>query len=808
MTNRLSSTSAGLTRRAIYISLIAAIANLIAAFEYFYLASEENAWQLYVLAGNTLALALIGFVSGFLTRRGRLETGIWLLCLAGGVAFGVAPFLVSGMGVVYGGGIALLIVMIAWQTMPIRAARQLTIWGLGAGMVGVGADLVDLPNRIPAPALVISGITVLVVGATIAFGFYNLRQFQNYNLRSKLIISFVGVVVLAVTIVAFVTNRYIKAQITQQLGSSISVLAGSQGSEVGDYILGNYHYLETLALNLAIHDSLSDFSQAPPLDFNIIQQLDQQWRTADAANDDTDPLVVQVIVNPLADELRKFRQTFPAHAEVFLTDLQGVIIASTNRTSDYYQADEDWWQAVYENGRGKPYIGQPDFDASSQLYAINIAVPVFTDDKFVGILRTTLDISALVNLLDAAKFGKTGVAELWLPDNRLLSKVRGGFLPLSDEDVVRLNAIQNSFGSFFFEGGTSLVSQSLITSHNVEDVAFIEALGWHVIVHEDLTEALAPLTTITRATILISILVMAGAALAGYQMAQFLSAPIVQLTSVADEVRAGNLNIEAPVRTGDEVGTLAATFNNMTAQIRTLVDTLEQRVADRTRALATSTEVSRRLSTILDQSQLVKEVVEEIQHAFNYYHAHIYLWDAKRENLVMVGGTGEAGRLMLASGHLIPAERGLVGRAAETGTVVLVPDVSQTIGWLPNPLLPDTKAEIAVPILLGDTVLGVLDVQQNRVGGLDQNDADLLLSIVNQVAIALQNAQAYAAAQKQVIKEAQRSEIIQKIQGSTSVEEALKISVRELGHVLGTVTKVKLGTSGDNGHKTFVLDEK
>ena len=328
------------------------------------------------------------------------------------------------------------------------------------------------------------------------------------------------------------------------------------------------------------------------------------------------------------------------------------------------------------------------------------------------------------------------------------------------------------------------------------------------LVDRDVNEGLESLTI---NTLVGSAIVLIVSILVGFFIANGIVQPVTQLEKAAGQMEAGNLAVQADVKSGDEIGALAVAFNGMASRLRQTTADLEQRalkLEQQSQVIQTSAEVSRRLSTILDEQELAITVVEQVQSAFDYYHAHIYLFNEKGNSLIMRGGTGEAGQTMLAQGHQIAPGQGLVGRAAQTNTAVLVPDVSRDESWLANPLLPDTKAETAVPIAIGDQVVGVLDVQHDVVNGLNQDDVDLLQSLTNQIAVALRNSRTFSETQQQAEQETRLNTINQKIDAASTTEQVMQIAVRELGELIGAEkTAIRLLDNNDrleNGrHKTI-----
>ncbi|GAB4553082.1 MAG: hypothetical protein Fur0016_10370 [Anaerolineales bacterium] len=468
--------------------------------------------------------------------------------------------------------------------------------------------------------------------------------------------------------------------------------------------------------------------------------------------------------------------------------------------NNYYE--QAWYRLAKESQ--KIILSPPYFDeGGAKIWMVTWSVPFFDEKGQVkGVATTDIAFSQTQEIIRQIEIGEDGYAFLIDSQGTLLGI--GGkkaqykimqdtmFLSNNTSDASEWNEVikEMTAGKSGFVGVTDPVGTEIYVAY----LPIGLETGWSLGLALPQTELLQPVVQLQNRLIIISVVILFLATIVMLLLSQSITHPLQEIISWANSFSQEKLRstesgvIQTPplqIKTNDEIEELAHAFNQMSGELTTTLNTLEQQVSNRTKALQASLEVSRRLSTATSPRQLAVEVVEQVQAAFGYYHAHIYFFDEQNENLVMTAGTGQAGAAMLAAGHSIPKGRGLVGRAAETNEAVLVEDVTRSIGWLPNPLLPDTKSEAAVPIAVGSQVLGVLDVQQNIVNGLGENDIVLLQSLANQVAISLQNVRAYERAATQAEMEATINYLSQRIQRAGTVEETLQIALQEVSQVLG-----------------------
>lgn len=612
------------------------------------------------------------------------------------------------------------------------------------------------------------------------FGFW-----QNLKLRTKLIAILLAVSLIPLLLITYINDTNTRATLLAEANTRLLSAASLVAVKVDNFMLDNLNVLRAEAQAPAVVDYLT---------------LPASERAG----------------SPEAQRLNSFllaiaRQNPVYMNSVAVVDRNGITLLDTQPSAiGLDRSSRYWFQETISSGL--PYASTVEYDSITGRASLYFSAPVRNrDGGVIGMIRKRFD-AAILQSFTTSETGLAGQGSFAVVlDENFVRIAHGANRDIIYKSIVpftaaRLAQLQNQ--RFMPPGAPNELSTNLpdfqaaienykndpffaaeltLSGGDLEEVAVVETKTqpWVVAFAQPQNVFFAPIEAQARANLLIALGIGVLVVLFGVVVSQTIAGPIARLTNVAEKIAAGDINIAAKVETGDEIGTLAETFNRMTAQLRDFIANLEVRVAARTRALATTAEVSRRLTTILDPRELSIEVVTEVQKAFDYYHAHIYLLDSNGENLVMAGGTGDAGAAMLASGHKIPKGRGLVGRAANTNEPVLVPDVSQSIGWLPNPLLPDTKAEAAVPISIGEQVLGVLDVQHNVVYGLGEDDVTLLQSLAGQVAISLQNARAYERSRAQAELESKVNIIGQKIQRAGSVEETLQIAIREIGQAIG-----------------------
>lgn len=504
---------------------------------------------------------------------------------------------------------------------------------------------------------------------------------------------------------------------------------------------------------------------------------------------------------PTLDELRQSLRTYMAEQVIKAQYFDGYILLSpTGRLLiETGQIGQELSATIAFTNSSLVRVGalSPHIDATSFTRdgrpVILAGVPVVNpDNQVVAILAGWVKLGSLNNiLLDNTGLGETG--QTYLVRLRDRSLVSGPVAPMGstiDNPVVQA-AIQGEIGKdLTYRKPNGQVYYSIY--RQIPDLQAV------MVAEQAETE--------TGRISLANLAVTSSVALASMFIALFISLvvtrsitlPVTELAASASAIAGGEREITVEVQRKDEIGVMAEAFNSMTGQLRTLIESLEQRVAERTRELAkrtryleASAEVSQATASILDLNELLNQAVEVIRERFDLYYVGLFLADETRRWAVLRSGTGEAGKAMLARRHRLEiGPTSMIGWSIANAQARIAQLAAEDEVRQRTTELPETRSEAAFPLRSRGLVIGAITVQSSLPNAYDETAIAVLQQMADALAIAIDNARllsesqqaleaerrAYAtqtqAAWEQLMRARRTFHVVTDVQGMVHIEPA------------------------------------
>ncbi|HIE16877.1 MAG TPA: HAMP domain-containing protein [Dehalococcoidia bacterium] len=246
-----------------------------------------------------------------------------------------------------------------------------------------------------------------------------------------------------------------------------------------------------------------------------------------------------------------------------------------------------------------------------------------------------------------------------------------------------------------------------------------------------------------------------------FLLARAITRPILALTRGAEVIAKGELDYSIKADTGDEIQQLAEQFNNMARALKESYTSLEKKVEERTRQerqraeqLRTINEVSRKISSVVNLDELLPYVGNLLRETFQYYNVNIFLTEPSSGKLVLKALciSGQKGVIPVGV-PLDVDEESIVGWVAQTGEPILANNVSGDPRYRAVEALRDTRSELAVPVRIGNKVLGVLDIESTEVDAFGEADLFTAQTLADQLAVAIENARLYEETRQMAVME-------------------------------------------------------
>jgi GAF domain-containing protein/HAMP domain-containing protein len=750
------------------------------------LAYQLAAWQMAVDTGIMFAYGVATLVGLRLIQRGRVALGMQIILFGMGLGLLALNLLIAGFGVLLGITTSLLITVIANLTLPEPIANPIIVVAFGLGLLIVLLDALLPGYRLSVPELN-TYVPVIVVVVAVGCFYLIAQQFRTYSIRSKLTLTLLLVAILPLILQAVAYSWLAQSRLTDIAQQSLLAAAKQTAGRIDRFIKDGL--LEARA-SARLPDVIDFLSAAP---------------------DQRNPTKVAAILDALSSKGLYIRSY-----AVF--DTHGINLFDTSRLNmGIDDSAQPYVQTPLQTG--ETYVSWVIFDQRSGEGLVHISAPIRSGSGvLIGVMRVAYSIGAFQDLVAQAKdLGGNESFGILLDENHF--RVADGststpsfksVAPLSPELLATLRAAQRvpdvdeaqlSADLPKFEAGLAqaetqpfFVAEAGETIQNAESQHVPDQLAvvklaerpWLMVFGQTQQALLTPVKNLEHSSLFLVLAISAITLLVAARISQTLARPIASLNITASKVAQGDLSARAVVETNDEIGALAATFNSMTTQLRGLIGSLEERVNARTEQLRASADVGRAASSILDVDQLLRQAVSLISDRFGFYYAAVFMLDAAGEYAVLREATGEAGRILKERGHKLAVDnKSMVGATIQTRRARIALDVGKEAIRFANPLLPNTRSEIALPLIVGQRVIGALDVQSEQSAVFDDTSAEMLQTMAEQIAVALQNAELFDRSEQQARTLTVLNQMSRDFTLATTLDRIARITAQAVTQLVG-----------------------
>jgi len=369
------------------------------------------------------------------------------------------------------------------------------------------------------------------------------------KISQKLIIAFTYIVLLTALLGYISVNTGQKA-LREAVGQSSVILVRETLDKIDR---GIYYRIERWESYIFANPILSEVIAESNQEFerldntqNYINGKDREWTAA--PKETITPFMRELINNKLSQNIKRKADSYKkgdgyeVFPEVFATNKYGANVAQTQKTSDYYQADEEWWQMAKRDGL---YIGDVAYDKSADVYSTDVGIRI--DDKsgnFIGVMKVVLNIEDMISIIrevEEASIYETTQFKLLTENGKVIYPIEGEFSEKPPDKLLSQLKESKCGGYFITEGNRPGEGQGLFVHAHSKGYKDYKGLGWILVLEHAIDEILVPAAELRNYILIISIAVAASAALMGLYISKSISKPLSKLRDATAEISKRNL---------------------------------------------------------------------------------------------------------------------------------------------------------------------------------------------------------------------------------------------------------------------------